>query len=169
MTKKISLHDFQSYLAARLAGTGNQSSAGLLGIQAGPDYWLLDLADSGEIVPLTPLTSVPLTLPWFAGVANIRGNLYSVVDLAAFLGKEPTPQNASSRLLLIGTRHGSNAALLVTRMIGLRNVEALHPEAADTAAPTWAQESYSDNEGRRWKKLKVRELLADEAFMDIGV
>jgi len=169
MTKKISLHDFQSYLAARLAGTGNQSSAGLLGIPAGPPSWLLDLADSGEIVPLTPLTSVPLTLPWFAGVANIRGNLYSVVDLAAFLGKEATPQNASSRLLLIGTRHGSNAALLVTRMIGLRNVEALHPEAADAAAPTWAQESYSDNEGRRWKKLKVRELLADEAFMDIGV
>ncbi|MER2515566.1 chemotaxis protein CheW [Candidatus Accumulibacter phosphatis] len=169
MTKKISLHDFQSYLAARLAGMGNQSSAGLLGIQAGSDYWLLDLTDSGEIVPLTPLTSVPLTQPWFAGVANIRGNLYSAVDLSAFLGKEATPQNASSRLLLIGTRHGSNAALLVTRMIGLRNVEALHLEASDPAAPAWAQESYSDNEGRRWKKLKVRELLADEAFMDIGV
>jgi twitching motility protein PilI len=169
MTKKISLHDFQSYLAARLAGMGNQSSAGLLGIQSGSDYWLLDLTDSGEIVPLTPLTSVPLTQPWFAGVANIRGNLYSAVDLSAFLGKEATPQNASSRLLLIGTRHGSNAALLVTRMIGLRNVEALHLEASDPAAPAWAQESYSDNEGRRWKKLKVRELLADEAFMDIGV
>jgi len=169
MTKKISLHDFQSYLAARLAGMGNQSSAGLLGIQAGSDYWLLDLTDSGEIVPLTPLTSVPLTQPWFAGVANIRGNLYSVVDLSAFLGKEATPQNASSRLLLIGTRHGNNAALLVTRMIGLRNVEALHLEASDPAAPAWAHDAYSDNEGRRWKKLKVRELLADEAFMDIGV
>ena len=149
MTKKISLHDFQSYLAARLAGMGNQSSAGLLGIQSGSDYWLLDLTDSVEIVPLTPLTSVPLTQPWFAGVANIRGNLYSAVDLSAFLGKEATPQNASSRLLLIGTRHGSNAALLVTRMIGLRNVEALHLEASDPAAPAWAQESYSDNEARR--------------------
>ena len=119
MTKKISLHEFQSYLAARLAGTSNQSSAGLLGIQAGSDFWLLDLADSGEIVPLSPLTKVPLTKPWFAGIANIRGNLYSVVDLSAFLGKDVTPQNTSSRLLLIGTRHGSNAALLVTRMIGL--------------------------------------------------
>lgn len=170
MTKKISLHDFQSYLAARLAGTGNQSAAGLLGIQAGAsDYWLLDLADSGEIVPLTPLTTVPLTRPWFAGIANIRGNLYSAVDFSAFLGKEATPQNASSRLLLIGTRHGSNAALLVTRMIGLRNIEALNCEAPDPMAPPWAPESYTDNEGRRWKKLKVRELLADETFMDIGV
>jgi twitching motility two-component system response regulator PilH len=40
MSKKISLHEFQSYLAARLAGTSNQSAAGLLGIQAGSDYWL---------------------------------------------------------------------------------------------------------------------------------
>jgi len=168
MTKKISLHEFQSYLAARLSGTSNQSSAGLLGIQAGSDFWLLDLADSGEIVPLSPLTKVPLTKPWFAGIANIRGNLYSVVDLSAFLGKDATPQNTSSRLLLIGTRHGSNAALLVTRMIGLRNVEALNPEPQNGAAPAWALETYTDNEGRRWNKLKVRELLTDEAFMDIG-
>lgn len=169
MAKKISLNEFQSYLAARLAGTSNQTSAGLLGIQAGADYWLLDLADSGEIIPLTSLTRVPLTKPWFAGIANIRGNLYSVVDLSAFLGKEVTPQNSSSRLLLIGTRHGINAALLVTRMIGLRNVEALHPVAVDPEAPTWAREAFADNEGRRWSKLTVRELLADEAFMDIGV
>lgn len=168
MSKKIRLHEFQSYLAARLAGTSTQTAAGLLGVQAGPDHWLIDLADSGEIVPLTVLTTVPLTKPWFAGLANIRGNLYSVVDLSAFLGKEVTPRNSSSRLLLIGTRHGSNAALLVNRMIGLRNVEALTPEAAPDDAPAWAPEMYADNEGRRWQKLRVRELLADEKFMDIA-
>ncbi|MBL8395073.1 MAG: chemotaxis protein CheW [Candidatus Accumulibacter sp.] len=168
MTKKISLHEFQSYLAARLAGTSNQTPAGLLGVQAGSQYWLLDLADSGEIVTLTPLTTVPLTKAWFAGIANIRGNLYSVVDLSAFVGKEATPRNSSSRLLLVGSRHGSNAALLVNRMIGLRNVDALTPEPAASDAPAWAAETYSDNEGRRWNKLRVRELLADEAFMDIA-
>lgn len=169
MTKKISLHEFQSYLAERLAGAGNRTASGLLGIQAGPEHWLLDLADSGEIVPLTPLTTVPLTKAWFVGIANIRGNLYSVVDWSAFLGKDVTPQNASSRLLLIGTRHGSNAALLVTRMIGLRNIDALNPEATASDQPAWASETFSDNEGRQWKKLKVRELLTDDAFMNIGI
>ncbi|MCM8594430.1 chemotaxis protein CheW [Accumulibacter sp.] len=168
MAKKISLHEFQAYLASRLAGTSTQAAAGLLGVQAGPDYWLLDLADSGEIVPLPPLTSVPLTKPWFAGIANIRGNLYSVVDLSAFVGKETTPRNTSSRLVLMGTRHGSNAALLVNRMIGLRSIEALTVEAVDPGSPAWAPEVFTDNEGRRWSRLRVRELLADEAFMDIG-
>ena len=168
MAKKISLREFQAHLAARLAGASTQTAAGLLGIQAGGEYWLLNLADSGEIIPLPPLTNVPLTKPWFAGIANIRGNLYSVADFSGFQGKDATPQNASSRLLLIGTRHGSNAALLVTRMLGLRNVEALDAAPVDPDAPAWANEAYTDNEGRHWKKLNVRELLADESFMEIG-
>jgi len=111
MAKKGNLREFQAHLARRLAGASEQSAAGLLGIQSGADYWLLNLSDSGEIIPLTPLTGVPLTKPWFVGIANIRGNLYSVADFSAFQGKEATPQNNSSRLLLIGTRHGNNSAL----------------------------------------------------------
>lgn len=168
MSKKISLREFQEHLAQRLAGSDKRDAAGLLGMQSGPDNWLLNLSDSGEIVPLTPLTSVPLTKPWFAGIANIRGKLYSVVDLSAFQGKEPTPQNASARLLLIGTRHGSNAALLVSRMLGLRSVDALTAEPGDPASPAWARESYTDAHLRRWKKLNVPALLEDEQFMDIG-
>lgn len=168
MAKKISLREFQAHLAARLAGASTQTAAGLLGVQAGSEFWLLNLSDSGEIVPLTPLTHVPLTKSWFAGIANIRGNLYSVADFSGFQGNDATPQNAASRLLLIGTRHGSNAALLVTRMLGLRNIEALTPAPVEPDAPAWASEAYTDNEGRRWKKLNVRELLADESFMEIG-
>lgn len=169
MAKKGNLREFQAHLARRLAGASEQSAAGLLGIQSGADFWLLNLSDSGEIIPLTPLTGVPLTKPWFVGIANIRGNLYSVADFSAFQGKEVTPQNNSSRLLLIGTRHGNNSALLVTRMLGLRNVDDLTPVAADQDAPMWASQAYSDNEGRHWKMLNVRQLLADEKFMDIGV
>ena len=169
MAKKGSLREFQAHLATRLAGANNQSAAGLLGVQSGADCWLLNLSDSGEIVPLAPLTSVPLTKPWFAGIANIRGNLYSVADFSAFQGKEVTPQNASSRLLLIGTRYGDNAALLVTRMLGLRNMDDLTPAAPDPDAPAWAKDAFTDKEGRRWKMLNVRALLADEAFMAIGV
>ncbi|MBI4743035.1 MAG: chemotaxis protein CheW [Betaproteobacteria bacterium] len=168
MAKKISLREFQEHLAARLAGADQRSAAGLLGFQAGADHWLLDLSDSGEIVPLTPLTDVPLTKPWFAGIANIRGNLYSVVDFSAFQGKEATPQNSASRLLLIGTRHGSNAALLVTRMLGLRSAEALAPAPDDPLAPAWARGSYTDDHHRCWRKLDVRALLDDEKFMNVG-
>ena len=168
MAKRGSLREFQAHLATRLAGASDQNAAGLLGIQSGAEYWLLNLSDSGEIIPLTPITSVPLTKTWFVGISNIRGSLYSVVDFSAFQEKEATPKNASSRLLLIGTRHGNNAALLVTRTLGLRNQDVLTAAAPDPGAPRWAQEAYTDNEGRRWKMLNVKELLTDEQFMDIG-
>ena len=169
MAKKGSIRDFQAHLAKRLAGASEQSAAGLLGVQSGADFWLLNLSDSGEIIPLPQLTTVPLTKNWFVGIANIRGNLYAVADFSAFQGKEATPQNTSSRLLLVGTRHGNNAALLVTRMLGLRNADDLTEASADSGAPPWESGAYTDREGRRWKMLDVRRLLADESFMEIGV
>ncbi|MDR2451139.1 MAG: chemotaxis protein CheW [Candidatus Accumulibacter sp.] len=168
MARKSSLREFQAHLAARLSGMDEQRAAGLLGFQSGADRWLVGLPDSGEIVPLPLLTDVPMTKPWFAGIANIRGNLYSVTDFSAFRQKEATPRNASSRLLLIGTRHGNNAALLVNRILGLRNVDDLTPTRGDPDAPSWADGAYTDREGQRWRMLSVRRLFSDEAFMDIG-
>ncbi len=169
MAKKGSLHDFQARLASRLAEADERSAAGLLGFQAGGEYWLVRLTDSGEIIPLTTLTGVPLTRPWFVGIANIRGNLFAVSDFSAFQGREATPHNSSARLLLIGSRHGNNAALLVTRTLGLRNLDDLTRQPTDADAPPWACESFLDNTGRHWKLLDVPTLLTDDRFMDIGV
>lgn len=170
MPRKISLREFQEYLARRLtsAARGEVSSA-LLGVQSGGESWLLNLSDAGEIIPLPPLAPVPLTHPWFSGIANIRGNLYSVVDFAAFLGRDPTPLNANARLVLIGTRFGINAALLVNRMLGLRPRDAFSPVDAASDQPVWVEAVLADEAGQRWRKLDVPGLLADPAFMHVGV
>jgi len=169
MAKKISLREFQEHLAARLTSAAQgKATQALLGVQAGNDYWLLNLSDSGEIVPLPPLTPVPLTKSWFAGIANIRGNLYSVADFSALRGGDPTPLNAASRLLLIGTRHGSNAALLVNRMLGLKNPDMFSPVPESADVHPWESGRLVDNDGREWKRLNVRALLADPDYMEIG-
>jgi twitching motility protein PilI len=115
---------FRNTLAARLT-TAAQGRGALswLGVEAGSEAWLLDLSDSGEIIQAPQLAPVPLTRAWFAGIANIRGNLHAVTDFSVFRGGAPTPQNANARLLLIGAKHGANAALLVSRMLGLKNPE----------------------------------------------
>jgi twitching motility protein PilI len=112
---------------------------------------------------------VPLTRPWFAGIANIRGNLHAVSDLAAYRGGPATPHNVNARLLLVGAKFGVNAALLVSRMLGLKNPEHFVPAEADTSVPAWAATRYRDGSGRLWRKLSVRDLLADQDFMNIGV
>jgi twitching motility protein PilI len=169
MAKRISLREFQESLSQRLTSAHRgEARRALLGVASGNDYWLLDLSDSGEVVPMPALTSVPLTKPWFAGIANIRGTLYSVVDFSAFRGREPTRRNANARLLLVGARHGSNSALLVDRTLGLRSLDALEPVPATDSESVWAGDVRQDSQGRRWTLLKLRELLADPAFLDVG-
>jgi twitching motility protein PilI len=46
---------------------------------------LLDLTQISEIVPLQTATPVPLTQDWYLGLANIRGHLTGVIDLARYL------------------------------------------------------------------------------------
>lgn len=152
-------------------GPDGEGAATLLGILAGQERWLLRLSDSGEILQLPELTPVPLTRPCFCGIANIRGKLYSVTDFSAFLGGEATPRNASTRLLLIGSRYGSNAAILVSRMLGLKHEKdfsALQRQPV-TTLPHWGAHILMDRGGQQWRRLVVPELLADSDFMNVGV
>ena len=169
MSRKTSLRDFQQYLSDRLRSAARgQVTSSLLGVRAGRVNWLLDLSGSGEIIQLPPLTHVPLTKSAFSGIANIRGNLYAVTDFSQFCGGEPTVLNAYTRLLLVGAKLGSNAALLVTRMQGLKAVGDFEVLERDEDAPAWAAQTYRDKSGELWHKLSVRDLLADEGFMNIG-
>ncbi|HET7031584.1 MAG TPA: chemotaxis protein CheW, partial [Casimicrobiaceae bacterium] len=87
---RIDLQSFQQELANRLASkTAAQVESSRLGLACGGERFLIRLGDAAEVVAVPPIASVPLTQSWFLGLANIRGNLYSVVDLAAFIGRDP--------------------------------------------------------------------------------
>lgn len=170
MAKRISLREFQASLVERLTSAKRGETArALLGVISGREHCLLELADSGEVLPLPPLTAVPLTKPWFAGVANVRGTLYSVVDFSAFRGGEATPRNADARLLLVGARHGLNSALLVNRTLGLKSLDKLRMEPPPANAPAWSGERFTDDQGQSWARLQLKALLDDPEFMNIGI
>ena len=99
MAQRISLRDYQRELAERLRLADSARSASKLGVQIGEQNWLIDLVEAGEVMPVPPITAVPLTRPWFRGVANVRGNLYSVVDFAEFLGTGSRDRRGAPRLL----------------------------------------------------------------------
>ncbi|MDR2637904.1 MAG: chemotaxis protein CheW [Zoogloeaceae bacterium] len=169
MSRRVSLREFQEHLSRRLAGAAlGESSASLLGVQVGQSRWLLDLSASGEIVSLPPLTPVPLTMPFFLGLTNIRGNLHAVTDFPAFIGEEPTPFHAPGiRLLLVGTRFGNNVALLISRLLGLKKPADFTNITRPADAPAWEAELLTDQDGNEWHRLDLPALLADPHFMNI--
>ena len=168
MAARTSLRDYQRELAARLKGAGSGRAATKLGLQAGAESWLVDLADAGEVIPVPPIAPVPLTRPWFRGVANIRGKLYSVVDFPAFLGGAAVALGEQARLLLLSERYRMGGALLVDRSLGLRNPEQLQPRETRAAPAPWVRAEYGDPQGVRWQELNVLELVRHPKFLAVG-
>lgn len=168
--RRTSLREYQEDLAARLRSAESaQSAPSRLGMQAGDRFWLLDLADVGEVVPVPDLLAVPLTRPWVSGVVSVRGNLHVVVDFAAFCdGGTAGVPGERARLLLIGERHRINSGLVFTRAVGLRPSDGFEPvPEPGSGARSWEGARYRDRDGRTWTSLDVGSLVADPAFLQI--
>ncbi len=171
MVKRIDLRAYQDNIAGRLAAAqAGATTPALLGFEAGGAHWLVDLPAAGEVLPLPPLTPVPLTRPWFAGLANVHGELESVVDFALFGGGAPTPRDAQARLLRIGAPNGANMALLVGRVHGLKHADGLFVADGGAApAAAWCGETFADAQGQHWTRLELGRLLADPLFLDAAL
>ena len=170
MAAATSLRDYQLALSERLqsaaAGTRVPSK---LGLRVGGEAWLVDMKEAAEVIPVPPITPVPLARAWFKGVANVRGNLYSVSDVAALLGLKPAAAlSGEARLLLLAERFRIGAALLVDGSLGLRNADGLKPENG-RAAQRWVRAHYTDGDGKLWKELDVAALIQDEAFLEVSL
>lgn len=166
-----SLREYQLALSERLQSAGAGAHvASKLGLQVGEEGWLVDLQDAGELIPPPAISPVPLARPWFRGVANVRGNLYSVTDFSAFLGGEPAQAGEQARLLLINDRFRSGAALLIERSLGLRDPSELQPRAEDGAPrPPFVRGVFADAQGKLWKELDVAALIQDQGFLEASL
>jgi twitching motility protein PilI len=170
MSRRISLREFQQDLVRRLteARVSTETPTARLGVQVGNEYWLVRLDEAAEVMPPPPIVAVPLTRPWFRGLTNIRGNLYSVIDLAQFQGGAETLATPDCRLLLVGEKYQMAAALLVGRMLGLRNLSAFERRERAPQRP-WEQAHYTDGDGREWRELAMEALVYSGEFLQAGV
>lgn len=176
MSNKQALREFQSRLAQRLQSAQSSGvSASWLAIEAGARRFLLPLSHAGEIFPWTHVRSVPYTQPWFMGVANLRGSLSGVVDLAAFVTGEagkPRSENALAqcRLVALNPLLEAHCALLVDRLAGLRTTDAFAAsEAAPEGAPPYFSNVYTDMDGAKWQEINLQALSRDPGFLGVGV
>jgi twitching motility protein PilI len=142
----------------------------MLGVQIGPTRWLLDLQEIGEIVPTTTITQVPLTQDWYLGLLNIRGNLISVIDFSRYQGLGATEIENASRIVTFATSLGINCGLLVSRVMGLRNVAEMQRQTDTTDnASEWIGSSYRDNDSQDWVTLSLSSIAQEQRFLHIGL
>ena len=171
MANKQALRELQARLAERLQAARTQvRGQSWLAIECSGRGFLLPLREAGEIFALTTILPVPYSHRWFLGVANLRGHLHGVVDLAGFLGiKTHEPGREQSRLVGFNAALDINCALMVDKLSGLRSDDELTPEPQHDAGarPAFAGAVLRDANGRLWQELKLAALVGDEAFLKI--
>jgi len=169
MRRRTGLREFQMSVAERLRTAATRAAlASKLGFQVGSDNWFVALHQVSEVIPLPAMVPVPLTQSWFRGVANVRGNLYSMVDFAAFQGGEAVSAGMERRVILVSDRLVSGAALVVSRMLGLRNPEQFTALSRPADAPAWVGGAFADAGGTRWLELDLPALVREQRFLEVG-
>lgn len=171
MAKRINLREYQENVFSRLRSVAASGSTSLakLGVLIGDEAFLIDMKDVSEVVPVPKMLSVSLVKPWFSGVANIRGNLYSVTDLQEFFGKGQTVELPLNRLLLVQPKWVQNAALLVGSMLGLRYPEQMQALPLSGDVPPWVLGMYQGSDGRVWREISVGALVQHPEYLKVSV
>jgi len=93
-----------------------------LSYRVGKLQFVSSMDQISEVVPAAPFAVVPRSQSWLRGIANVRGQLLTVVDLQDFLGMDPVTVDQYSRLIVINNEQLS-CCLLVSRLQGLRHFD----------------------------------------------
>lgn len=124
-----------------------------------------NLVEIGRPLPITAVPNVP---PWILGVANLRGDIISVISLHLFWQQTAPFNPQTSRMLVVKTQQDEMVtALLVDKVqgLGVWSASDIHPPKAtleDEVAP-YLQGVYQ-KDGRLTAVLNLDQLLHSAAL-----
>jgi twitching motility protein PilI len=175
MVNRVALRELQTRLADRLRSTSAEGMVvSWLAVRSGGYNCLLPLTQSGEIFPIGNLQEVPYCHPWFGGVLNLRGGLFGVVDLAAFMAADKTlARRELTPEASVVTLHPAlevNCALWVDGLAGLRSTSAFpQSEPPASGMPNYYGNRYTDIQGEQWQEINLQSLSQFMPFLSICI
>ena len=124
-----------------------------------------------EVLPVPEqITRIPGAKPWLRGIANVRGQLLTIVDLKAFLGAGPTHADRKARMLVLASREVPSA-VIVDEVLGFRRFA--QSDFRDQVPSTKVRcEHYLtgiySREGDSYPLFDLSRLLDDASFLNAG-
>lgn len=121
-----------------------------------------------EILPCPQATPVPGAKPWIIGLANVRGELLTVVDLAWFLTGSRTPVTARTRLLATSLNKAP-IGLLIGEVFGQRHFldsDAVPAELEDCPSLAGIVSKQHNLGSESWQELNLDQLFNSSEFLN---
>mgnify|MGYP000660447196 CR=1 FL=1 len=120
-----------------------------------------------EMLEVPSYTRLPGVQPWVRGVANVRGRLLPLFDMAAFFGGRLSGHRKRRRVLVLDMGE-VYTGLVVDQVLGMQHfpVDAFSAAAGDIDSDlqAFASGSYQQQDGPRWTVFNPAELGGDARF-----
>ncbi|WP_221793811.1 chemotaxis protein CheW [Oceanobacter mangrovi] len=141
-----------------------------VGFMLAGQQFVTDMGQVAEILQPPRLTKVPGVKSWVLGVANVRGRLVPVMDLAGLLGLS-SRVNWRSRRVLVIEQGDVLTGLLVDAVLGMQQfpVDTMRSvsEVEDSLAD-FVHYGFEKNE-KVWSIFRIDELVQSSDFLQIAV
>ena len=138
-----------------------------IGFRVGVHRFILYVEQVREVIDVPLISRMPGVKPWVLGLASLRGTLLPIIDLLAFLSREPTSVGAGSRILVIEGSEGPSG-LLVDEIFGLKRVDQgvhrVEPNADQVSLDPYVKE-YVRVENENWGLFDIDALSNVSACM----
>ncbi len=142
-----------------------------IGFRLGNQRMVVPLDEVTEILTSFSMSRVPGAKSWVLGIANVRGNLLPIMDLAGYLRGERTKLRKTSRVLVVD-HEDINAGLLVDEVLGLRHFpeENRLPGMIETdiSVSPYLDCAYRIDE-EEWPVFSMYKLARSPLFMQVAV
>jgi len=163
-------------LRIQQAQAGEDLGDGTLNVRRGVGFEIegvklvAPLEQVAEIVKAEDITPVPLTPAWVLGVANVRGNVFTLVDLPGFLGFRVKAIRSALNVIVLSAK-GFRTAVRVTEVRGLRQL----PDEVTIGSVGTMHEQIRpyvtrvlNLEDGEWGEFDFSRLAATEEFVTVG-
>jgi len=158
---------------SRIAASGRGQESGHqeewvgVGFRVGKTRLVAARQEVREVLTWPGVAALPGAKPWLLGLANVRGQLLPVTDLAAFFGGEPATIGRSTRVLMVN-HPDIPAGLLVDEVRGFRRFVASEkaeamPDTLPGMTPFLAGAYGSEDEV--WGVLGLHGLVESSVFL----
>ena len=142
-----------------------------LAFYLGSHRYIVPINEISEVITITEITSIPHVPNWLMGIANVRGNLITLLDLHQFIFEKNSDVDIRTRRALLVKQEAQFFGLLIDSIVGMKSFQKDQgskqvPEGFDTNYIDHIEAFYSS--GEEWyAALSIESLLLDERFQSL--
>ncbi len=144
-----------------------------IGFMVAQTQFVAGMGSISEILHLPKFTAIPGVRNWILGVANVRGRLLPIMDLARYFGLTQTTAKTRDKRVLVVEQDDILSGFVVDGVLGMQyfTADSFKPGAErklPTSMQPYVSGKYVKNEAD-WHVFDTYELIENDRFLDVSV